>query len=179
MKTEKTELLLGAGNNRSKKIWINDEKTFNNLVNLDIDVNTNPDIIWDLNTLPLPFFNDRFDEIHAYDVLEHLGRQGDWAKFFKEFGEYHRILKPDGLFFINAPNYTSEWAWGDPGHTRVFSPGLISFLSQDYYKDVGVTTRTDYRFIWKKDFKILHCQVTSNDMLQVILQANKKDNNAS
>ena len=88
------ELLIGAGNNRDKKITFKDipSEWSGELVTLDIDPECNPDIIHDLNDLPMPFDDDMFDEIHAYEVLEHTGRQGDWLFFFNQFSEFWRIL---------------------------------------------------------------------------------------
>jgi hypothetical protein len=66
------ELLLGCGTNRDKKVtgsWT--EPTWGELVTLDIDPETKPDIVHDLSVLPYPFRDDEFDEIHAYEVLEH------------------------------------------------------------------------------------------------------------
>lgn len=175
------ELLLGCGNSRKKQVYFIDNKEWKDLVTLDTDSNVNPDYCFDLNSLSngnhFPFVKDGFDELHAYEVLEHIGKQGDWEGFFKEFTEYHRILKPDGLFFITVPSYNGMWAWGDPGHTRVFPPGVWSFLNQEIYdKDVGRTSMTDYRHMWKGHFKVIHYE--SNNTNDVIV-LRKENYNAS
>lgn len=148
------ELLIGAGNNRDKKITFKDipSEWSGELVTLDIDPECNPDIIHDLNDLPLPFDDDMFDEIHAYEVLEHTGRQGDWLFFFNQFSEFWRILKPGGYFIGTCPMWDSPWAWGDPGHTRIISPESLIFLSQEEYKQIGKTAMTDYRCVYKANF---------------------------
>ena len=152
------ELVLGCGNYRKKRIWTDDNEEYETPVFLDIDPNTKPDILWDLNKMPLPFENDEFDEIHAYDVLEHIGTQGDIKRFFYEFSEYHRVLKDKGLFFITCPYYGDKWAWGDPGHTRILGAETFVYLSQEEYeKQVGVTQISDYRYLWKLDFKMTTC----------------------
>lgn len=96
------ELILGAGSNKIKKMWFGDNKKYSNPTYLDIDPRTSPDILWDLNQRPLPFEDESFDEIHAYEVLEHIGKQGDWRGFFEEWNEYYRILKPEGTCFVLA-----------------------------------------------------------------------------
>lgn len=149
---------MGAGNKRALKL---SHKSTHGLPvsihTLDIDPNCKPDTSWDLNQLPLPFADGEFDELHAYEVLEHVGRQGDWLSFFREFTEYWRILKPNGFLFASVPRHDSIWAWSDPGHTRVISPGTLSFLSQKQYeKDVGSTTMTDYRNWYKADFETFY-----------------------
>jgi SAM-dependent methyltransferase len=128
------------------------------LTTLDIDPNLEPDIVWDLENLPLPFDDDMFDEIHAYEVLEHTGQQGDWRFFFNQFYEFWRILKPGGLFVGTTPMWDGVWAWGDPGHKRVISSATLVFLSQKEYKvQVGNSAMTDYRPYWDGDFELLTC----------------------
>ena len=151
-------LLLGAGNKRH--LTLSHKSTHGQPVDvhsLDIDPNCKPDTCWDLNQLPLPFGDEEFDELHAYEVLEHVGRQGDWLSFFREFSEYWRILKPDGFLYASVPRHDNIWAWSDPGHTRIISPGTLSFLSQKQYaRDVGKTTMTDYRNWYKADFEVFY-----------------------
>lgn len=153
------ELLIGSGNSRIKHLFQKEQKEFQDVTTLDIDSTCNPDVVWDLNVRPLPFDDETFDEIHAYEVLEHLGTQGDYKGFFEEFGEYWRILKPDGLLIGSVP-HLPEHLWSDPGHTRFLNTITFGFLSQKAYeREVGVTPMTDYRSIWKKNFEIYHNEV--------------------
>lgn len=150
------ELLLGCGNDRKKQVTFNQisKEWSKDLITLDIDEYCNPDVLHDLNQLPYPFDDDMFDEIHAYEVLEHCGRQGDWRFFFDQFSELHRIIKPGGWLIGTCPNWDSPWAWGDPGHTRIISPESMTFLSQaEYEKQVGKNPMTDYRFCYQADFE--------------------------
>jgi SAM-dependent methyltransferase len=157
--TEYRELLLGCGSRREKLLSHPEHPTFENVTTLDINTEHKPDVCWDLNELPLPFEADSFDEIHAYEVLEHLGRQGDFRFFFAEFEDFWRILKPGGFLFGTSPGTESEWLWGDPGHTRVIQPQSLIFLSQaEYTRQVGNTPMTDYRFCYRGDFDIVHCR---------------------
>ena len=125
------------------------------LVTLDMNPEVKPDIVWDLNKHPLPFDDEEFDEIIALDVLEHLGSQGDFKFFFSEFSEYWRILKNEGIFHGSVPIENKQWAFGDPGHTRIFSMQYLTFLDQQAYEQCGITQLTDYRYLWKRNFKIL------------------------
>ncbi len=150
------ELLLGAGNNRDKKVVVKDTPAdWCELVTLDWDQTTNPHVTHDLNIVPYPFDSDTFDEIHAYEVLEHCGAQGDWRLFFNQFSELWRILKPGGILVATCPPWDSIWAWGDPGHTRVISEASLVFLSQKNYEQTGRTSMTDYRHFYKADFDLL------------------------
>lgn len=163
-------LLLGAGNNSVKQVAMDGDTTFTGeLVRLDIDVDCAPDVVWDLNIRPLPFKDEEFDEIHAYEVLEHVGTQGNWKGFFEEFSEYARILKPGGFIVGTVPLWSGQWAWGDPGHTRVLTQGTFAFLSQAQYEaQVGKTNMTDYRSVWKHDFQPVAIQVHGDKLIFVL-----------
>jgi SAM-dependent methyltransferase len=148
------ELLLGSGSNRDRRIVIEDREDWRQLVTLDHNADHKPDVVHDLEQLPYPFGDDTFDEIHAYEVLEHLGRQGDFRSFFAQFSELWRILKPGGFLAATCPSYRSMWAWGDPSHTRVLTSGTLVFLSQKQYQiQIGKTAMSDFRFCYRADFE--------------------------
>lgn len=175
------QLLIGCGHYRVKRLgwpmpgW---DREWEDLYTLDFNKDCKPDIMADLNKPGWPVFdcNPRgsdcveydsdsrrprlregiFDEIHAYEVLEHLGRQGDFVSFFDTFSNLYRILVDGGLVIATVPSRFSGWLWGDPGHTRAILPESLSFLDQTVYaKECGKTTRSDYRFAWKCDFETL------------------------
>lgn len=159
------------------------------LVTLDINRRSNPDIVCDLNEYgplnhwclndwkqkgehgvvigallqgfaePVSFKPNLFDEVHAYEVVEHLGQQGDHRAFFNFFSEVYRILKPGGYFYTTSPSRYSPWLWGDPSHRRVFIPESTVFLSQaEYIKQCDgkyKTPMTDFREIYAADFDVL------------------------
>lgn len=146
------ELLIGCGSRREK--LLGRSPAWTNLVTLDIEARHKPDVVHDLESLPLPFPDDSMDEIHAYDVLEHTGRQGDWRFFFAQWSDFWRILKPGGLFLGIVPLPMSRWAWGDPSHTRVLSPEALTFLDQaEYDKQIGTTPMSDFRSVYRADFE--------------------------
>lgn len=147
------ELLIGCGNRREKRIDPHGDG-WRNLTTLDHDPNCGADIRHDLEELPWPFDDDSFNECHAYCVLEHLGRQGDYKSFFATFGEIYRILKPGGILAGVCPSRLDKWLWGDPSHTRVIQPETLVFLDQTQYRaQVGKTPMTDFRWLWKGDFE--------------------------
>lgn len=147
------ELLIGCGNSRRKKLFMN-SPDWQDLVTMDHDPNCGADIVHDLEALPWPVDSDSFDEVHAYEVLEHLGKQGDFHSFFAHFAEIYRVLKDGGLLVATCPAWNDKWAWGDPSHTRIISRQSIVFLDQtEYASQVGVTSMTDFRWLWKGDFE--------------------------
>lgn len=167
------ELLIGCGNRRVKVCHAPGNEAFTDLTTLDIDPNSGADVIHDLNVIPYPFADDQFDEIHASEVLEHLGSQGDWRAFFAQFSELWRILKPGGVLCASCPSATSRWAWGDPGHTRLIQPESLTFLHQPAYTaQVGVTAMTDYRAVYRADFDLV-AREDDGESFVFILQAVK------
>lgn len=168
-----TELLLGCGSRTKKDLHLKGRETFENVTRLDINADHNPDVVHDLTVHPLPFKDNSFDEIHCYEVLEHLAYQGDYKFFFSEFTEYARILKPDGYFFASCPAYGSKWVWGDPSHRRVIQHESLVYLDQDEYKaQVGVTPMSDFRYLYKAHFKIVMTHST-DDRFCFTLQVKK------
>lgn len=150
------ELLLGCGNRATKPLRFQYiPQDFLNVTRLDIDPDCKPDVLHDLNVLPLPFPDNSFDEIHAADILEHTGQQGDWKFFFAQFSEFWRILKPGGYFIGACPKWDSYWAWADPGHSRVIAPQSLIFLDQGAYAQIGNTPMTDYRHVYKANFRTM------------------------
>ena len=144
---------------------------FDNLTTLDYNEDHKPDVVWDLMNLPLPFEDHKFDEIHAYEVLEHLGQQGDYKLFFAQFSEFWRLLKPKGYFFATCPSRNSVWALGDPSHTRIIQLEQLVFLSQEQYRiQVGKTPMSDFRNIYKADFETVF-QEDDGETIRFVLQA--------
>lgn len=136
-------LILGAGWSRDKRIKFEGSKetgrgspdndfTDYTLVVHDIDPKCKPDIIHDLNELPYPWADEEFDEIHAYEVLEHTGSIGDAEFFFGQMNELWRILKMGGYLMITVPTWDSLEQWAIPDHKRPLPPQLFHFCRRDY-----------------------------------------------
>lgn len=135
---------------------------------LDMNPDSNPDILMNLDrievwqvddeTCHIPRPDNTFDEIHAYSVMEHYGKQGDFKGFFCGMRELWRILKPGGLLIAGTPLWNDLWAWSDPGHTRVISRGTLAYLTKKHYEEgLGTTPSSDYRrFVSPCWWEILH-----------------------
>lgn len=72
-------------------------------LNLDSSKIVNPDVVWDLETSPLPFEDNTFHETLANHVLEHI------HKLIPLMLDLWRINKADAIININTPFYAS---WG-------------------------------------------------------------------
>jgi len=143
---------------------VNGRRDWTRLVTLDSNAAHRPDVVFDLQSDSWPFEQDTFDEVHGYEILEHLGHQGDVYSFFATFAEAYRILKPGGYLAATCPSYKSLWAWGDPSHTRVITSGSLVFLDQEQYRlQVGKTAMSDFRWLWKGDFRCVFADVAGED----------------
>jgi SAM-dependent methyltransferase len=119
------------------------------------------------------FRSNSFDEVHAYEVLEHLGHQGNAAAFFRDFAEIWRILTPGGFLCATVPSRFSPWLWGDPGHTRAILPAHLIFLYRPHYDAaLGTSPSSDYRPVYPADFDILHTR-DNEETHTFVLQAVK------
>lgn len=164
------ELVLGCGARTTKLVSVNGSYEYEDPTTLDINPALKPDVVWDMNHTGLPFEPDVFDEIHAYDVLEHIGAQGDWRFFFRQFDDFWRVLKPGGMFMGICPKPSSPWAWGDPGHTRVIPPEALTYLRRPNY---GTPPMTDYMPWFVSDFDVVAMNDLSEHQHMFVLQAVK------
>lgn len=166
----KISLVIGGGHTARKRI---DKEEWDVVVKLDNNPECKPDVLHDLESLPLPFEDSSFNEIHAYEILEHTGRQGDYQFFFAQFGEFWRILQNGGKLFGSCPAFNSVWAWGDPGHTRIISAGTLVFLCRTQYENqLKRTSMSDYRRYLVGDWNILKTR-TVGESFEFILEAIK------
>ena len=172
------ELVIGCGRRVVKDLHLEGMAHFNEYVTLDNNKDHCPNVLHDLTIHPLPFLDNEFDEIHAYDVLEHLAYQGDYKFFFNEFSEYWRILKNKGHMFVSVPQIGTTWAFGDPSHKRVITLEQLCFLDQKFYDQVGTTKASDFRSIYKANFNIVYHK-TENNTFYFILEAIKDENTCS
>lgn len=93
-------------------------------VGLDISPDTQADIVHDLDVFPYPIEDERFDEILAQDVIEHVR---DPIRVFEEF---HRVCKDGARVQLRTPHFSSVLAYGDPTHRHVFSTIAIRSLAE-------------------------------------------------
>jgi hypothetical protein len=181
-------LVLGAGNSPRQILRVHSQdetppgeifaENFKNVWTIDMDPASHPKVVWDLETttedgeeLSWPVPEHFFDEVHAYEVLEHLGGIGNYRFFFALWRKIWRVLKPGGLVCASTPWWTSPWALADPGHRDVYSVERLTYLLQkEYEQQIGVTTMTDYRQFWPKpyDFSLVNHKREKESFLFVL-----------
>lgn len=152
-------LLLGCGRARAKRVGLPGREDWTGeLVTVDMNPQVGATVVCELGGRMLPFSDEEFDEVHAYDSLEHWGKMGDWRGWFDEMADYWRVLKPGGVFCAIVP-VGSDW-FADPGHVRFFTQSWFLMLDRQIVQeklDAGLPI-TDYRWYWKRDFRLAHCE---------------------
>lgn len=86
------------------------------------------DLVWDLETLPLPFRDGEFEEVVCFDVLEHL-------EYIPVLEEIFRIMKPGGILRVRVPHFTSKNSYTDPTHRKLFAFRTFDFFAQGSLKE--------------------------------------------
>jgi len=76
----------------------------------------------------LPFEDKSFDIIFCISVIEHVNDVG------KTIREISRVLKDDGIAWIQAPNY---WAPIEPHYKIIFPPKCPKLLAKIWLKMIG------------------------------------------
>ena len=77
---------------------------------------------------PIPFADNYFDSISAYDFLEHVPRLLPTADglatrfpFIELMNEVWRVMRPGGLFYAVTPAFPSRAAFQDPTHVNIMT----------------------------------------------------------
>ena len=92
---------------------------------------------------PLPFPDEYFTSISAYDVLEHLSRDiGGRNLFVFYMNELCRVLKHDGYAIFVFPTYPHRDAFSDPTHVNYITVETLNYFLGDNTNGsyAGITT---------------------------------------
>ena len=108
-------------------------------LNVDADPGWSPDVVWDV-TQPLPIgpvptqrFGmvelgpDRFAEIVAFDVLEHI------VELPAAMTNCLTLLREGGRMRITVPYDLSLGAWQDPTHVRAFNEHSFAYFCEWFW----------------------------------------------
>lgn len=116
----KTLLDLGCGSNP--------RNIFNADVVYGIDINSSLAnvITADLTISRIPFSDDYFDYVTAFDFLEHIPRiiyiEGERHNPFVELmSDIWRVLKMGGIFYSFTPAFPKTPAFSDPTHVNIIT----------------------------------------------------------
>lgn len=77
---------------------------------------------------PIPYPDDHFDSVSAYDFLEHVPRvlptadgRGTRFPFIELMNEVWRVLRDGGLFYGYTPAYPHPAVFQDPTHVNILT----------------------------------------------------------
>jgi SAM-dependent methyltransferase len=89
----------------------------------------------DLVIDPIPFDDESFDYVTAYDFIEHVPRVVYVPRrrhaFVEVMNEIHRVLKPGGLFLSHTPAYPHGVTFRDPTHVNVITEETFPLYFDD------------------------------------------------
>lgn len=90
-----------------------------------------------LSTQPIPYPDNHFDSLSAYDFLEHVPRilptanaQSTRFPFIELMNEIWRVLAPGGLLYACTPVYPHIAAFIDPTHVNTLTRGSHQYFTQ-------------------------------------------------
>ena len=118
-------------------------------LNVDSVSDVEPDLLWDLDSLPLPLPDGHFSEILALDVVEHL------SSIVAFMGEAHRLLVDGGELRITTPHFSCSNTFRDPTHRW-----HLSYFSFDYFTDEHPLAHYS-----KARFRVVHRQIAFHNSL--------------
>lgn len=109
----------------------------------------------DLAIQPIPYEDNEFDLVTAYDFMEHIppvlylpAYCGDAPRgsrhpverrncMIELFNEIYRVLVPGGEFYFESPAYipgeNNQAVWQDPTHIYFWTPESLNYFSGNYY----------------------------------------------
>lgn len=89
----------------------------------------------DLAVDPIPFADEFFDGVSAFDFIEHVPRVIYMPQrrfcFVELMNEIYRVLKPRGTFLSFTPAFPAPAAWRDPTHVNIITEETVPLYFDD------------------------------------------------
>ena len=100
-------------------------------IGLDSNPRTAADVLADIDSAGLPFFDCTFREVALIHVVEHV------QNVVRTMDEAHRVLVPGGRLLIETPHYSDASSFADPTHRWHLSSFSFRYFTEqggfDYY----------------------------------------------
>jgi len=105
----------------------------------------------------IPFADDQFDSVSAFDFLEHVPRQlhslstgVSRVPFIELMNEVWRVLKPNGVFYALTPCFPHQSAFVDPTH--------VNYITDQTHKYFCGDTALGKMYGFTGDFKVIRSE---------------------
>lgn len=92
----------------------------------------------DLAVAPIPYPDDHFGSVSAFDFIEHVprilaagDRPGTRFPFIELMNEVWRVLAPGGRFYALTPAYPHAEAFTDPTHVNIITAATHEYFCGD------------------------------------------------
>ena len=116
---EQNKLNMGCGFNKLDGYW-----------NVDVEPKCNPDEVVNLEVTPWPYEDNFFEQIHAYNIMEHLGHTPQI--FTNVMKEMYRVSTHGAVWNIQVPHHRCDLYWDDYTHVRVLTPKTFRMFDQQF-----------------------------------------------
>lgn len=149
-------------------------KRYPDYINIDSDINCNPDYVVNLELDKLPFENNTVTHIIAHHVLEHIGEG-----YFHLLQEIYRVSKHGAIIDIRVPHHNHEVFHNDPTHRRpitVEGMRLFSKKVNKYEIETGGTSST-LGLMFDVDFEIVSFDYVYDPFYHNIIKTNTPEQN--
>lgn len=113
-------------------------------IGVDINPQTEADVIHDLNRYPYPFASNSFSKIIAYNIIEHID------DVIQTMEELYRIGKNGGKIIITTGHFSGVDSFTDPTHKHFFTSRTFDYFisGTDLFKYNYSKARFIKRVVW-------------------------------
>lgn len=121
----------------------------------------------DLNINPIPFSDETFNYITAFDFIEHVPRviyaPDCRFPFIQLMNEVWRTLKVGGIFFSHTPAYPFRTAFSDPTH--------VNYITEETFQYFNNESKLASMYGFNGAFKVLEQYRTDSHLISVLQKA--------
>jgi len=95
-------------------------------IGIDRNPDCRPDVLCDIDHIPLPFADCSFDQLRAIHVIEHV------TDVIRSMEEFHRLVRRGGRVRIETPHYTDFSSFCDPTHRWHLNTFSFRYFGEDH-----------------------------------------------
>jgi SAM-dependent methyltransferase len=95
-------------------------------IGIDRNPDCRPDVLCDIDHIPLPFADGSFDQLRAIHVIEHV------TDVIRSMEEFHRLVRRGGRVRIETPHYTDFSSFCDPTHRWHLNTFSFRYFGEDH-----------------------------------------------